>query len=88
MVQCTHGRECLNDDSRGPDGFNKSIDGTWTMASRANQKIASFYVITIDDSGIAEQYGRIDSSVTYRITDNIVHQAFVAGAIEEDFHFQ
>ena len=83
----SRGREYLNYDSRGPDGFSKSTDSTWTMVYRANQKFASLYVVTIHNPGIAEQDGLKDSSSTQRFTGNVLQQAFVTVAIEEDFQF-
>ena len=82
------GVECLRYDSHGSDGFSDSIDGTWTMAFRAKQKIASFYVIAFNNPGITERSGRIDSSSTQRVTVNTFYQTVVAGDIEEDFQFQ
>jgi hypothetical protein len=70
-----------------PYGFSDSIDGTWTMASRAGQKFASFYVIAIDNPGIAEQDGRTDSSSTGRFMGNMFQQAFITVLIEEEFQF-
>jgi hypothetical protein len=34
------------------------------MTSRASEKFASFYVITIDNPGMAEEYGLTDNSST------------------------
>jgi hypothetical protein len=82
------GREGLNYDFSGPsDGFSNSGDGTWTMTSRANQKISSFYVIAIDNPRMAEEYGLTDSRATRRLIGNVLQQAFVAIAIEKDFQF-
>jgi len=37
--------------------LSNPTNGTGTVPLRARQKIASFYVITIDNPGMAEQYG-------------------------------
>ena len=44
--------------------FGNPANATGTFAPRLTQKIASFYVITIDNPGIAELYGRINNSST------------------------
>ena len=52
-------REGLKYEPSGPDGFRNSGDGTWTMASRAKQKFASFFVVAINNPGSAEQWRRV-----------------------------
>jgi hypothetical protein len=52
-------REGLKYESSGSNGFRNSGGGTWTMASRARQKIASFFVVAINDPGSAEQWRRV-----------------------------
>ncbi len=54
------------------------------MAYRANQKIVSFYVVALENLGIAEQDGRTDSSSTGRFRGNLVHQAFITRSVEEE----
>jgi hypothetical protein len=59
---------------RDPDGISNPIDGTWTMASRANQKIASFCVVAFKNPGVAEQDGLMDS---YKLTHQLLNEAIV-----------
>jgi hypothetical protein len=67
--------------------FGNPANGTGTLASRTNQKIASFYVVAIDNPGIAELYGRIDNSSTRSFTANMFNQTFIARDVGEDLQF-
>ena len=49
-----------------------------------NQQFSRFNVFTIDNPCVTAQDSRFENSSTWRLKGNMLNQAFVAVAIEED----